>query len=117
LYSASLRLTGLVLGAATTGRRESAERLWQRAAELESSNCELGAFAYTVSHDLRAPRRVMHGFARMLAARDGHALSSEGRRHLDTIDRNALRMGRLIDALLVHAHLSGQRLSREPPDP
>ncbi|TMD97730.1 MAG: hypothetical protein E6I76_05695 [Chloroflexi bacterium] len=117
LYSASVGLTALVLAAATTGRRESEERVRQRTAELESSNCELGAFAYTVSHDLRAPLRAMHGFARMLAARDGHALSSEGRRHLDTIDRNALRMGRLIDALLVHAHLSGQRLSREPLDP
>src|SRR5207253_2229085 len=78
LYSASVGLTALVLAAATTGRRESEERVRQRTAELESSNCELGAFAYTVSHDLRAPLRAMHGFARMLAARDGHALSSEG---------------------------------------
>jgi light-regulated signal transduction histidine kinase (bacteriophytochrome) len=53
----------------------------------------------------------------MLAARDGEALSAEGTRHLETIVRNALRMGRLIDALLAHARLGGQRLSRQQTDP
>ena len=117
LYSASVGLTALVLAAATTAHRESEARVRQRTAELESSNRELGAFAHTVSHDLRTPLRAIHGFARMLAARDGHALSPEGTRHLDTIGRNAVRLGRLIDSLLAHAHLGGQRISREPLDP
>jgi signal transduction histidine kinase len=117
LYSASVGLTALALGAATAAHRESEAREQQRTAELESSNRELGAFAYTVSHDLRAPLRAIHGFARMLAARDGHALSAEGTRHLDTIGRNAVRMARLIDSLLAHAHLGDRRISREPLDP
>jgi signal transduction histidine kinase len=117
LYSAAVGLTALVLAAAISGRRESEARVQQRTAQLEASNRELGAFTYTVSHDLRAPLRAIHGFARMLEAADGAALSAEGRRHLATIARNAQRMGRLIDALLDHAHLGGRRLILQPVDP
>jgi signal transduction histidine kinase len=117
LYSAAVGLTALVLAAAISGRRHSEARVHQRTAELESRNRELGAFTYTVSHDLRAPLRAIHGFARMLAARDGAVLSPDGSRHLATIARNAQQMGRLIDSLLDHAHLGGRLLARMPVDP
>ncbi len=117
LYSAAVGLTALVLAAAISGRRESEARVQQRTAQLEASNRELGAFTYTVSHDLRAPLRAIHGFARMLDAADGAALSPAGARHLDTITRNAQQMGRLIDSLLAHAHLGGRRLILQPVDP
>ncbi|HEX3606415.1 MAG TPA: MASE1 domain-containing protein [Candidatus Dormibacteraeota bacterium] len=117
LYSGAIGLTALVLAAAISGRRESEARVQQRTDQLEASNRELGAFTYTVSHDLRAPLRAIHGFARMLATGDGAVLSAEGSRHLETIARNARQMGRLIDSLLDHAQLGGQQLIRQPVDP
>jgi len=58
------------------------------------------AFAYSVSHDLRAPLRHIDGFAELLERSARELLPPEARRHLDTIRRSSRRMSTLIDDLL-----------------
>lgn len=71
-----------------------------KAAELESANQELESFAYTVAHDLRSPIAVINGFSQVLLDVHGMRLDSECREHVQMINREILRMNRLIGALL-----------------
>jgi len=71
-----------------------------RTAELQSSNQELEAFAYSVSHDLRAPLRAIDGFSRKVVANFSDKLGAEGCRQLQVVRDNAQKMGALIDDLL-----------------
>ena len=72
------------------------------------------SFSYTVSHDLRAPVRVVDGFARILKEDYGRQLDRIGNDHLDRIMGAAARMNNMIDALLSLAQLSSQPLTRQP---
>ncbi|MFB3738693.1 MAG: ATP-binding protein [Candidatus Velamenicoccus archaeovorus] len=76
------------------------EQLRRRAAELEAANHELEAFAYSVSHDLRAPLRAIDGFSRILVEDHAAGLDDEAKRVLGVIVDNARRMGQLIEDLL-----------------
>ena len=76
------------------------QRVRERTAELEASNRELEAFTYSVSHDLRAPLRAIHGFARILTDEYRPQLDDQARRLLDVVCSEAQRMGHLIDDLL-----------------
>ncbi|MGC4083378.1 MAG: ATP-binding protein [Vicinamibacterales bacterium] len=91
-------------------------RVAQRTAQLEAANYELEAFSYSVSHDLRAPLRAVDGYARMLDEDYGHVLDAEGRRQLSVVQREARRMGTLIDDLLRFSRLGRQPLVRAPID-
>ena len=71
-----------------------------RTVELESANQELEAFAYSVSHDLRAPLRAIDGFSRKVVANYSEKLGDEGCRQLQVVRDNAQKMGALIDDLL-----------------
>jgi PAS domain S-box-containing protein len=75
-------------------------RVRQRTAELEASNKELDAFAYSVSHDLRAPLRSLHGFSDALLEDYDDVLDDVGKDYLHRLQRNVGRMGRMIDDLL-----------------
>ncbi len=75
-------------------------RVRLRTSQLEAANKELEAFAYSVSHDLRAPLRHMDAFAEMLQSRASASLDEKGLRYLKNIRDAALRMGMLIDDLL-----------------
>ncbi|HLO96082.1 MAG TPA: ATP-binding protein [Burkholderiaceae bacterium] len=77
---------------------------------------EQAAFAYTVSHDLRAPLRVVEGFARILREDYGRLLDRVGNDHLDRISGAAQRMNQMIDALLALSRLSVQALECRPVD-
>ena len=86
------------------------ERVRERTAELLAANEELEAFAYTVSHDLRAPLRAIHGFGQILMEDYAAKLDDEGRNYLDRVCANTKRMGELIDDLLSLARIGRHQL-------
>ena len=75
-------------------------RVAARTRELSEANRELESFAYTVSHDLRAPLRAIEGFSRILGERHAASLDPTGRDYLQRVRRATARMAELIDALL-----------------
>lgn len=79
---------------------ELEQRVESRTAELVAKTKELEAFAYSVSHDLRAPLRAIDGFSRMIEEEQGERLDEEGRRLVGVVRENARRMAQLIDDLL-----------------
>jgi PAS domain S-box-containing protein len=86
--------------------------LEERAIQLETTNKELEAFSYSVSHDLRAPLRTIDGFSLAVLEDFGDQLNDEGRNYLIRIRTAAQRMAQLIDDLL---NLS--RVTRAPLNP
>jgi len=81
------------------------------AAEVARADQE--SFSYTVSHDLRAPLRVVEGFARILKEDYGRLLDRIGNDHIDRVMGAATRMNSMIDALLSLSQLSSRPLQRE----
>jgi len=92
------------------------EALAQRSAELEATNKELEAFAYSVSHDLRAPLRSIDGFSQALMEDYLEKLDAEGRDYLRRVQAAAGRMGELIEGLLGLARLARHEIYRESVD-
>jgi PAS domain S-box-containing protein len=80
------------------------KKVSERTAELEAVNKELEAFSYSVSHDLRAPLRIIDGFSTILLE-DSVGLDDRMARTVKTIARNANRMAQLIDDLLNFSRL------------
>ena len=72
----------------------------ERAAQVEEANRELESFSYSVSHDLRAPLRHVHGYVEMLQRATDGQLSEKARHYLNTITEASVEMGQLIDDLL-----------------
>jgi signal transduction histidine kinase len=71
------------------------------------------SFSYTVSHDLRAPIRVVEGFTKILKEDYGRLLDRVGNDHLDRVLGAAARMNSMIDALLALSQLSSQPLANQ----
>lgn len=89
------------------------QRVEQRTAELQAANRELDAFAYAVSHDLRAPLRAMSGFSQALVEDYGDQLQGEAFIYLQEIRQAALHMGELIEALLLLSRTTRGVMQRE----
>jgi len=81
--------------------------------ELKTANAELESFAYSISHDLRAPVRAVNSFSSLVVTRHAEALSAEGRALLGRVIANACRMETLIDDLLNFARLSRLPVCRQ----
>jgi len=92
------------------------KRVDERTESLVAINKELEAFSYSVSHDLRAPLRSVHGFASALREDYADQLDEDGIGYLDRVTAAADRMGRLIDDLLGLSRVSRAPLKREPVD-
>lgn len=92
------------------------DELRRRAAELSVANRELEAFAYSVSHDLRAPLRSIDGFSQALLEDYGAALDGKGSEYLARVRAATQRMGDLIDALLLLSRVTRAEMSIQPVD-
>lgn len=91
-------------------------RVIERTAELTAANQELDAFAYAVSHDLRAPLRAMSGFSQALIEDYGDKMEGEAKIYLDEIGLASSRMGELIDGILTLSRSTRNPLACEPVD-
>jgi len=89
----------------------------ERTNSLAESNAQLDAFAYTVSHDLRAPLRAMEGFARILQEDHGAGLGEEGYHYASRIVGAAKRMEGLIDDLLAFSRVQRADVTMKWTDP
>jgi signal transduction histidine kinase len=81
-----------------------------QAIELRRANSDLEGFSYSVSHDLRAPLRAIHGFASMLGQKQPVDADADTRHFLSRINENILRMSTLIDDLLAFSKCGRQPL-------
>src|SRR5881409_2980535 len=93
--------------------QERNESLRRNAAELLAANTELDAFAYSVSHDLRAPLRSIDGFSQVLLEDYAAQLDEAGRESLRRVRAATQRMGTLIDDLLKLARVTRVEMRTE----
>jgi PAS domain S-box-containing protein len=91
-------------------------RVKQRTAELEQSNRNLQAFAYSVAHDLSSPLRGLSGFSEVLLEEYGELLGETGRGYAGRIQAASVRMATVIDDLLRLSQMSRADLNLVPVD-
>lgn len=90
--------------------------LANRAQELESANKELETFNYTISHDLRGPITVIHGFSQVLLEKSKDKFDEQTFNYLRIINQEIRRMDAMINCLLKFSRLSRQELDQEEVD-
>jgi len=95
---------------------ELEQRVLRRTAQLEASNKELEAFAYSVSHDLRAPLRGIDGWSLALVEDYGRQLEQRGIEYLNRVRSETQRMGHLIDDLLQLSRITRSEMHRDAVD-
>jgi len=88
-------------------------RVKQRTMQLKAANKELEAFAYSVSHDLRAPLRSINGFSEILLEDYSDSLDTEGRDYLQRVRAASRRMAALIDDLLTLSRITRRKMHHE----
>ena len=93
---------------------ELERRVRERTAQLEATNRELEAFAYSVSHDLRAPLRAIRGFSEVLLERYHQRLDAEGQDYLRRACDSSKRMSQLLDDLLKLSRVGRSELHWRP---
>lgn len=110
----------LAIRADITQRKKAEEEILVLNEELEKRvkerTEEMESFSYSVSHDLRAPLRAVNGYANILEDDYQNILDSEGKRLLNEIQKNAKKMGMLIDDLLAFSRLGRKEIERAAVD-
>jgi light-regulated signal transduction histidine kinase (bacteriophytochrome) len=105
---------------ATEHKEDDSEQLKRQlekaTAQLEDVRKELESFAYSVSHDLRAPLRAIEGYTQILEEDYAAQLGDEGKRVIGVIVKNSRKMTRLIDDLLAYSRAGRQTVTSEPID-
>jgi len=96
-----------------TSNIELEGRVAERTAQLSAINRELDTFAYSVSHDLKAPLRTIEGFSQCLQEDCGAQLDETGLQYLARIRRGVVQMGELINGLLSYARMERYAIQSE----
>ena len=89
------------------------QRVVERTAQLETVNKELEAFAYSVSHDLRAPLRSIDGFSEIVVENYADKLDAEGKDYLQRIRAASQHMDKLIDDMLKLSRITRNSMERK----
>ena len=97
--------------------RKLNQELAQRAAELDASNKELESFAYSVSHDLRAPLRHMAAYSELLQKQAPRRSMTRAAGTCKTILDASKRMGNLIDDLLAFSRIGRAEAQKDQGEP
>jgi signal transduction histidine kinase len=113
-HYATLVSTGLDRVRLVGELEQKVSEVTERTRQLEAANDELGAFSYSVSHDLRAPLRAVNGYTSILLEEFSGNLTEEGLGFLKRVKENGDHMGHLIDDLLAFSRLGRQALRLQP---
>ncbi len=92
------------------------KKVAERTRDLEARSKELEAFAYTVSHDLKAPLRGIQAYSQFLLEGYGSKLDDTGRRYASSVCKAAVNMKQLIDDLLEYTRLDRREAEMGPVD-
>ncbi|MCW3104125.1 MAG: hypothetical protein JWO09_2565 [Bacteroidetes bacterium] len=104
------------LKSAQESEEYSRNLLEAKASELETVNKELEAFTYSVSHDLRSPLRAIHGYTKIILDDYAGKFDDSGRDMMQSVMRNAKKMGQLIDDLLTFSRTGRKELQKKEID-
>jgi two-component system sensor kinase len=99
-----------------TDLEASEQSVAEHVVDLAAAVGELEGFAYSVSHDLRAPLRAIDGFSRILLEDYADKLDPEGQRVLNVVRDSTLKMGQLIDDILAFSRTARVIITPEPVD-
>src|SRR3954470_12079517 len=105
-----------IVGRDVSDRLEMEHELAQRAHRLEGTNAELQHFAYTASHPLSEPLRMVASFLGLLERRAGDALDAKALGYLREATDGAQRMRHLIEDLLLYSRVANEEPRREQVD-
>ena len=94
--------------------QELEQRVNERTLRLEAANRELEAFTYSVSHDLRAPLRIIEGYSQALIEDHGPELTAGAQDYLTRLRAASQRMDGLINDLLMLFRVSRFEIRRQP---
>ncbi len=104
------------LQAQSTELRQSHHALRRYADELEAANKDLEAFAFSVSHDLRAPLHVIQGFSQVLQSRHAGQMDAKALHYLQRIRFSVNQMEQLVEGILRLSRLARRPLERQQVD-